>query len=278
MKMIFAMFTVAFLTGCATTTGGYWRSLDAKKIEATFHTGKYVGRESGCFPPPNGKDCRTHNKEENFIETGTLDVEKFSIRLSTDDFFAQGAIKDMIYLAAADLTLQRGYKLFTVIKEVNSSACRSFGTESRTSGSLSTIDDQSFYSGRTTTQTRDICYLGQSIDVLLMHDISVFSSGIFFRTPSFFEGKKLLPLYDLYYGTVLNLKEEDYAPKTRDGVSITTPKNAWKTYYTAQSLSTELRSKYKTGDIGLVPFKEEVTQRKEREAADAITRNKVLAK
>ena len=279
MRSLFSLLVLMLVTGCATgPKGGFWGELDAKKSDKSFHFARYVGSEKSCFPPITNVACLPKQKDEIlYEETQKLEMESFSLSLPSRDFFAQGRIKDMLFLAASDLAIQRGFSMFTVTWEMQLSMCRNYGSDVSTSGSINRIGNQGFYSGTTTVTPRDICGGSQTIDVLMFNDKALLAQGVFVRSNS---GpiRTLRPSEDLYFGTMPGLRYEDFNRMPEPGVLIRTPSNAWKTHYEAKGLAADLRAKYKLGETGVIPFKDELAENLKREAEDPLSRNRVISK
>ncbi len=270
---------IVLLAGCATSPSGkVWNELTVEKSDETFHLGRYVGTQKSCFPPITNRECAPATSEAViYEELKKVDMEEFSLSLPSKDFFSQARVKDMLYLAAADLTLQRGYSLFAVTWDMQISTCRNYGSDVTTSGNVNRMGNQGFYSGTTTITPRDICGGTHTIQVLMFKDKSVLAEGIFERSHSG-PNQTLRPKLDLYFGTMPGLRYSDFNRTPEPGVLVTTPSDAWKTHYDAKGLAADLRTKYQLGDTGPIAFRDVHVENLRREADDPINRNRVISK
>lgn len=263
------------LTGCATTApGGIWGELRATKNDATFYTGKYVGSQKDCFPPLEQRQCIPLKGEAAQYEAEQkLQMEEFNLSLMSPDFFAGKRIKDMLFLAASDIAIQRGFSIFTVTQEIDVTACRS-GVEARTTGSLSSIGDQAYYSGTTTVRPTDKCLFSQSIAVLMFNDKAPLAKGVLKKANSG-NAQWLYPETSLYLGTIPNLKRSEFNYQPNPASRVRTPENAWKIHYEAKGLSADLRAKYAVTDTSPIPFKDELEEKLKYQANDPVKKRRV---
>lgn len=279
MRLLSAV-TLVFLAGCAAAPkGGLWGELKAEKSDETFHLVRYVGAQRNCFPPISNRECAPPAKDAViYEEIKQLQMEEFSLSLPSGDFFSQGRVKDMLYLAASDLAIQRGFSMFTVTWDMQISMCRNYGSDVRTSGTVNRIGNQGFYSGTTTVTPRDICGGTHTIRVLMFNDKAQLAEGVFERSNS---GpiRDFRPKRDLYYSTMPGLRYEDFNRAPEPGVLISTPPGAWKVHYDAKGLAADLRGKYKVGDTGgPIPFRDALVENLKREAEDPLNRNRVISR
>lgn len=276
---VLAVLSLVFLAGCtAAPKGGVWRELQAEKSDETFHLLRYVGAERKCFPPISNRECVPPAKDAViYEEIKQLHMEEFSLSLPSGDFFSQARVKDMLYLATSDLAIQRGFSMFTVTWEMEILRCNNYGSDVRTSGTLSRIGDQGFYSGTTTVTPRDICGGSHTIRVLMFNDKAELAEGVFERSNS---GpiRDFRPKRDLYYGTMPGLRYADFNGMPEQGVLIRTPTDAWKVHYDAKRLAADLRAKYGVGDTGPVPFRDLLVDNLQRESEDPLSRNRVISR
>jgi hypothetical protein len=270
---------IFLLAGCTSAPkGGFWGELKAEKSDETFHLVRYVGPQRSCFPPIANPECVPPTKEVIiYEELRKVEMEEFSLSLPSRDFFSQGRIKDMLYLAASELSIQRGFSMFTVTWDMQISMCRNYGSDASTSGTVSRIGGQSFYSGTTTVTPRDICGGSHTIRVLMFNDKALLAEGIFERSNS---GpiQSLRPKRDLYFGTMPGLRYSDFTRVPEPGVLIVTPPDAWKTHYDAKGLAVDLRAKYQLGDTGPIPFRDMLVENLKKEAEDPLKRNRVISR
>lgn len=280
MRFFYSITLVVVLAGCAATPkGGFWSELKVEKYDETFHLVRYVGSERDCFPPMTNRECVPPAKDVViYEELSKLEMEEFSLSLPNRDFFSQGRVKDMLYLAASELALQRGFSMFTVTWDLQIFRCRNYGADVTTSGTVNRIGNQGFYSGSTTVTPRDICSGSHLIKVLMFNDKTLMAQGIFERSNS---GpiRTLRPKRSLYFGTMPGLRFEDFNKSSEPGVLSSTPFDAWKAHYDAKGLAADLRAKYQVpADSGPIPFRDMLVENLRKEAEDPLTRNRVIAK
>lgn len=271
--------TLALATGCTTdgSKGGLWEKLEAMKLDSSFYLAKYVGTQEGCFPPITNVECfPLKNGEVIYEDKKKLEMEAFSISLAFRDFFDQSRIKDLLFLAASELALQRGFSMFTVITKIDVSVCKKYGFNANTNGSAYRIGDQDYYSGTTTITPRDTCTSSESITVLMFNDKTLLADGIFTRANSG-PTQWLQPETRLYFGTMPGLRYEDFNRQPFIDSRVSTPINAWKIHYDARGLATDLRAKYKLGEPVSIQFRDELAENLKREAADPLKRNRVIS-
>lgn len=266
---------LVFLAGCAAAPKGeFWGELNAKKSDETFYLVRYVGTQKNCFPPISNPECAPPAKDSAlYEEIKQLQMEEFSLSLPSRDLFSQERIKDMLYLAASDLAMQRGFSMFTVTWDLQTSMCRNYGSDVSTSGTLNRIGDQGIYSGTTTVTPRNICGGSHTIRVLMFNDKAQLAEGVFERSNSG-SRRDIRPKRDLYYGTMPGLRSEDFNRAPEPGVLISTPSNAWRIHYDAKGLAADLREKHKVGDTGPIPFRDTLVENLKREAEDPLSRNR----
>jgi hypothetical protein len=84
---------------------------------------------------------------------------------------------------------------------------------------------------------------------------------------------------ELYYGTTPIPREDlSWYIDSSDGVTSITPTNAWKTYYDAAGLASDMRAKLTVVDSTLYDFVDRKREREQRQAVDPIERNRVTLK
>jgi len=202
-------------------------------------------------------------------------MEEFSLSLVSSNFFEGARIKDKLFLAAADLSIQRGFSMFTVTSQIDITSCRS-DVEINTHGKLSGIGDQAYYSGTTTVNPNDRCLSSQSIRILMFNDKTFLAKGVLKKASSG-SAQWLYPEASLYLGTIPNLKWTDFNYQPRPGTLVRTPENAWKIHYDAKGLSSDLRAKYAVTDTSPILFKDELESNLKREANDPIQKRRVTS-
>ena len=257
------------IAGCASnssltaslTTINYRSLLKIERFDKTYYSGQYVGAEKYCFPPITNPICRRGRDESIYKPVAQLDMESFYISLTAVNSFNAKLMKDMVYLAAADMTLQRGYSQFTVLNDLGVDQCRS----SYSADSYGTINNDS-YRSTTVLNERATCAMSKAATVLLFRNKEDLTSGVLYRDNSSRSmSRYLVPEGSLYYGTSPNVTFEDYN-KVGDGTTLFTPSNAWKTHYAAQGLSAALRAKYGIKDTTPYTFIDRRDQTRQEES------------
>jgi hypothetical protein len=279
MKLIFALLSIALVTGCA-TSGGFWAGVTAKRDDKNYYLGRYVGTEKGCFPPITNRRCDELKRNEVIYEADRqLEIESFSISSYSDGFFAQSRAKDKVYLAASELALQRGFSMFTVITNYEDFICTSGRLESITTGEISPGIGGSgtSFSASTTAESIKKCGGSIGISVLFFKDKSDLAKGILYMAKHGSE-QWLVPETSLYFGTIPNLRASEYNYSQLAGARTTTENNAWKTHFDAKGLSADLRKKYQLTDVPPISFKDEAAEnikRKARESEEPLTKRRI---
>ena len=276
---IFLLVIFALMAGCSTAPkGGFWDKLEAEKSDETFHLVRYVGAQANCFPPISNPECVPPTKDAViYEEIKQLQMEEFSLSLPSGDFFSQGRIKDMLYLAASDLALQRGFSMFTLTWDMQISLCRNYGSDVSTNGTVNRLGNQGYYSGTTTVTPRNICGGSHTIRVLMFNDKEPLAAGVFVRSNSG-HNRNLRPKRNLYFGSMPGLRYEDFNRMPEPGVLISTPSNAWKVHYDAKGLATDLRAKYKVGETGPILFRDALVENLKKEAEDPLQKNRIISR
>lgn len=267
------------MAGCTTAPkGGFWGELKAEKSDESFHLVRYVGTQKNCFPPISSPECVPPAKDVViYKELKQLQMEEYSLSLPSGDFFSQGRIKDMLYLAASELAIQRGFSMFTVTWDMQISMCRNYGSDVSTSGTVNRIGNQGYYSGNTTVTPRNICGGSHTIRVLMFNEKEQLAEGVFVRSNSG-HNRDFRPKRELYYSTMPGIRYEDFNRMPEPGVLISTPPNAWKVHYDAKGLATDLKAKYKVGETGPITFRDSLVENLKREAVDPLQRNRVISR
>jgi hypothetical protein len=254
------------LEGCASSTArtervdqltpdNYRQVIEITKRDKEFVSATYIGPQSACFPPIQNPICAPLVRGEPIYRAnGKVNVEEFSIKASMATVFRDEQTKELMYLVASDLAVQRGFTHLTVLEEARVSGCTSYDSIS-THGTL-TGDT---YRGSTTVRNNPICRGIFTIDVLLFSDNSTFAEGVFywnkFGSPQM--APTLLPEQRLYFGTSYGLDSRYYSDINKDGVFTSTPYEAWKVRYDASGLSEALREKYGVASAAPLAYADE---------------------
>lgn len=298
MKCILALFLfIIFLPmyGCSTPSylvitdaSNYREKLTITRSSLTFYNGEYIGSEKNCFPPIENRICEDPEGEEVYKAGKKLKMERINIKIKDTSSVNTKVVKDMAYLAAAELTEQLGYKTFTITDVVENNSCGlpmySVNTDGHRVGDT--------YYGSSRLNERTICSSQFSISVLLYDDQEELKLGVLsLRTGQSRLGPKrslLSPYKDLYSGTSPGLYEENLKRelmKTEPGkydssrtLTMRVPKNAWKTHYDVKGLADELRNQY--GITEKIPYDLEKHQetskvRNEQKKPDLLEKYKI---
>lgn len=269
------------ILGCATpdirdqpvTSENYRQKISINKVDTSFFLAKYVGTEKNCFPPITNRDCSERGKLPVYKPVEELSIEEFSLRFSHGDL-ASSKAKEYLFLSAADIALQRGYEYFTIMREYDQSTCGTFLTAS-TVGSVS----GRVYTGSTTVHEGAHCSSSRTIFVLAFNDRDILSKGIFERVNAW-KVPVLRPVDSLYFGSMTGLDKARFVSYETDKFSnvsssffVTTPNNAWKSVYSAQGMSNDLRAKLDVTDRTAYSFTDEAIEQMAKQQGDLIERN-----
>lgn len=263
---------VFFLAGCASLRGdisssNYRDKLKITKLDKTFYTGKYTGTESGCFPPITQRLCG-YGSDNLYVTTGTLDMEQFEIQIDLLKAEQPNFLEDILYLAASDITVQRGYKIFTLLQDYTYSYC------SQNTSAYTTM------AGRTATTTFDTsnnCSGYKSFNVLLFRDKADLAKGVLSIQHSGTFASYAWPVGYLYNGSIPG---KSFGETRASGPFITVsyvPLNAWKVHYDAPLLSKDLQAKYSIFGTSPYNFLDERTINASNKSNDPIQNRKVIS-
>lgn len=295
MKLVISISAILLffsVVGCTTFTDNisgpgkytFRDKLSVSKRDADFFIGKYKGHRTNCFPPIDMPVCHPMKGDEDIYTLDKqLNMERFHIYISSysGDPWAF-SLADYLYLVAAELCIQLGYPMFTIIGNTDISLCRSSSIEASTHGTIDTLSLEhggqfGRYSGTTTVRPIGACVVGKSMDVLFFKDKNDLAKGVLQRSTTYFGEQIIQPLGSLYVGTTPNLDPIAYFGQTDDTLR-TTPTNAWKTHYDAAGLMKDLRVKLKIDDFTPYVYTDEREKNKKRIADDPINKNRVIVK
>lgn len=247
--------------------------VDVERNAENFYTGRYVGNQRNCFPPIGNKICFPTRPDEVQFETDkNLDIESFWIYFKSFDFVASDAIRERLFLTASDLTLQRGFEMFTVISERQYSRCSSSPTAT-TSGTVS----GGVYTGTTTVRQNTLCSYTSGMKVLIFRDKDDLQKGVLLRNFAF--SNQLRVEQSLYFGTTPGIEDHHVNGPYVSGLNLvtSTPQSAWKTHYDAKGLSADLRRKLGFTATTPIAFKDPFASTAEKKSEDFIQKNRVSA-
>ncbi|MFW5454822.1 hypothetical protein [Thioalkalivibrio sulfidiphilus] len=284
-RIVFLCLTLVFLaSACAPNHYGtglidrkpYTEKLGASLHGDEFYHAKHRYRPSHCFPPINMPICVPNDAEpEPYVKTKKLDMESVSLSLRARDPLDATKMRDLLYLAAAEVSIQRGYDKFTILHTVDVTTCGVI-PEISTTGTVYEGPVGNQIMSTTVVSPRGICYQGKSIRALMFSNAEDLEKGVFVsRVNPVSNASILAPVESLYFGTVPNLRYEDFNRTPDSQTLVMTPRNAWQTYYDAAGLARDMREKYGISHEGLIHLVDEKTVEGERINADPILRNRV---
>ncbi len=268
-RFLCGILAIATFSGCAINPPP---KVDVVRNAERFYAGKYVGSQRGCFPPISNRICfPTRPDEAQFDTNENLDIESFWIYFKSFDYVAPDAIKERLFLTASDLTLQRGFEMFTVITERQFSRCSSSPTAT-TSGTVS----GGVYTGTTTVRQNTLCLSTTGMKVLIFRHKDDLRKGVLLRNFEF--SNQLRVEQSLYFGTTPGIEDDHVNGPYVSGLNLvtSTPQNAWKTHYDAKGLSADLRRKLGFTTTVPIAFKDSFTESGEKkDSTDLIRKNQV---
>jgi hypothetical protein len=244
----------------------YREYLNIKRKNISFYSAKHVDKSSEriCFPPIEKMICHTpstESKEIPYEKTGSLDIEQFEFKFSSKGIQDNKTVNDFIMLSAADLARQRGYPLAVKLTENNSSSCGS-------SYSATTTGNYSYYGGyrgETTLHENISCSTRVSAEFIFLKERDPLKNGVFYlRGEDKNNFEKLRVFAPLYYGT----------SQFNWGTGSGGVPNAWNEVYSTESLSAELRGKYKANNDHPYTFDDEAMEI-EKGRNDPVERSKL---
>lgn len=238
--------TLLILISCASKNS---QERPSSKIRVTrtgseFYVGRYTGPLKGCFPPIQMRICGPITRDETTYSLDErLDMERFSISGGSHTAGDYRTTRDYLYFLAANLTKQRGYPYFTVLRETSVTTCGSYGN----------------------------CAGGRSIDILIFRSNAKMGHGVLSRSIGYSGTIYISPVADLYYGTT---PTDGRFSSSIEGLYTFAPVNAWKTQYNAEGLARDMGKKLGISDSPVLAFEDESEQRLKRLAEDPIERNR----
>lgn len=275
--LLISVIAILATTGCATgRPGDFWDGVRVTRSDESFYQGHYIGTEPNCFPPIENRECVPLRKGEVLYSADRqLEMESFYLFIASD-FFGQPLAKEKLYFAAAELGLSRGFRAFTVTKTFDLTTC-SDGLEATTTGVLtpSPSGHGGSYAGSTTVRQSGRCLNSQGVVVLYFRNKEDLSSGVLVRRTTG-ANQRLYPVTSLYFGTIPNLRYQDFNYESRPGSFTMTPDNAWKVHYNAAGLSEDFRKKFGLTSPPPILFRDEARENSFRDAEDPVERNRVV--
>ena len=277
----FAALSCALLLSACTTPGltpvdptNYRTKLRIERPDKSFYSAEYIGSASACFPPITNRICEPDPRGKPiYRETAKLEMEEFRIVLISSGAPSIKLMDDMVFLAAADLAMQRGYPFMTRLNNIDSSKCGSIYSTS-TYGTVNS--EAGTYSGNTYLNQDVVCTNLQAGHFIFLKNREDLTNGVFYRFNSgSFKSDTLKPAGELYVYTTPNVRIEDYTNiNVKDGNARVGTPSAWKVTYDTAGLSNDLRAKYRITSNQPYTFKDERTENAEA-AKDPVARNKL---
>lgn len=237
------IFSAACLSGCASTLT---KETDASNLKDrlsaisllpfVFFNAKNESKKPGCFPPSTKPICE-EAPDQTYRPTKQLKMEEISFSIShRNGSFAHSAVKELGYLVAAEVALQRGHSKFIINRMGQVSACIDHvyaDTEGRAVGNN--------YSSTTTFSEGSTCVGSLTMNALIFDDYDDVKLGVFYR-PSSDAASPVKLLRSLYFTSY------EFAGMSRDQMNYNrdNPREAWKAYHDAAQLAEALRQKYNT--------------------------------
>jgi hypothetical protein len=252
------------------------KSLQIEKVDGDFYHGRYIGTQKDCFPPITKRICRPLIKDEQTYSLDRkLDIEEFKVRIITTSYANWTYhLSELLHLTAAELALQRGYPMYTIITSIDTTSCSDPNYEAHTSGSSMDLGrGDTYYSGRTTISSSSTCARGKSIDVLFFKDKAELEKGVLRQTVTGYN-PGVYPVRSLYSGTI---PEEDVMTTALKGTFLTVPANAYKVHYDAAGLAKDLRAKF-GGTMTQYAFTDGRKEGLKRMSDDPIEKHRVISK
>lgn len=250
----------------------YRTKLKIERPDKSFYFAEYIGSASACFPPITNRICEPDPRGKPiYRETAKLEMEEFRITLISSGTPSGKFMKDMVFLAAADLAKQRGYPLMTRLNTTESTSCGSIYSTS-TYGTVN--PDTGTYSGNTYLNKDVVCSNLQAGHFIFLKNREDLANGVFYRYNSgYFKTDAVRPASELYLYTTPNVMFKDYT-FVKDGIIRIGTSSAWKVIYDTAGLSSDLRAKYRITDNQPYTFKDERKENAEK-AKDPVERNKL---
>lgn len=249
----------------------YQQKIEITYSAARFFKGKYIGNEKGCFPPINGRDCYdgTHDI---YKSLGALNLELYTLVAASPDGWSTKTIEEYLNMAAADFTLQKGFRFFSVISKAETTTCStrySADTYGSSSGGI--------YSATTTLNKTGSCIARTTLTVLAFNRPAELAEGVFISN----NNSMLRPYTSLYLLDMKGLRLEDFDILRKDdlgGTSTTyyrgTRRHAWKHFYDAQGVSDDFHRKFNVPRENYSYTDEELVDSK-RNQGDVMRKNKI---
>ena len=259
------------VVGCASTS--YRSEVSVTKKDVAFYSAKYVGTLSNCFPPIDRPICKPSSANDILYKPiAKLQMEEFQIALSNASLGS--SYKDFVYLTAADIAIQRGFKFFTVTDQDENGGCIS----NYTANSYGTVDN-GVYTGTTSITPNPVCAAATSITIIAFNRKEELAAGVFEKFNSGYIAtvlKNISPNISLYYGTTpgLNPKMDSFGDASFHNTYHIVI-NAWKNFYDAKGLSTDLRAKYHITDSSPYMISDERSINDQDNAKDLIEKNRI---
>lgn len=239
------------IVGCATDLRGIDASnfrdrIHVERRDVTLYLGKYIGPEQECFPPIDKRICRVRsNGQPLYQNESKLDMEIFDLSIKFGTSGIDSDVSDeLMFLAAAELAMQRSYKMFTPLENSVSLSC--------SSDDVTSINGQIFsstYFARSTTSKSTTCAGSKKRQFLFFNDKSALGKGVLEQDHSSeFDTKNAWPLLSLYYGAIPDLSYPTVVSTPSFKYIPNWPVEGWKQHYEADTVSKAMRQKHGVND------------------------------
>jgi hypothetical protein len=219
-----------------TTTLNFREKIKIKAITNKLSKGSRIDRMKNCFPPATNRVCGYKVKDVYKIDE-PLNMEVFDIHLDLTDDLNRIKSNELMYLTAAELSIQRGFDYLIIYNNWESTDCIPHSTSVTRKGHYNNITGEYFDNAE--IKDNSDCVVAGGFTVLLFNEYRDVKNGVFYKNEY---SDKILPLDGLY------LSNDEIMQKIIDGnkYAMTMPPDAWKNFYSAKELASELAKKYRT--------------------------------
>lgn len=243
----------ASLAGCATglNASNFREYISVERRDVTLYSGEYIGPETGCFPPVGNKICKLRQGEQPLYQKKTrLEMEIIDTSMQLWKSGDNGESSDeLMFLTAADLAIQRGYKMFTPLETLTSVACPTSEVIDTRGAITPNGRGGGSYSAQSTISSSGKCTGSTKIGFLLFNDKDALKKGVLKQEHSgILASEYVWPLWALYYGSTPGLDLPNLVSPPGFWNMINWPYKGWETHYDAETVSKKLREKYQVND------------------------------
>lgn len=236
------------------TKSNFKRAVYIVKDDLTFHHAVYEGPELNCFPPIQNRECRVGGTEVgSYKETDGVRVENFWINVSTKIPLLTDESKEFLYLVASELTIQRGFKYFTLASIRNFDECDQSVVAGSSGSVYSGASGYGSFSGSSKARVVSDCTYRTTFSIYLFDDGKIFLEGLFSKPgpDSPINSNKLLPVMELYnYAHAGAIPNTHFLNDERKSItggtersSVHVVRDAWRIKYDAVGLAADIRKK-----------------------------------